>query len=649
MRYTEKNEMLERNVSKMAKVAILVPYLDMCEMARSLVSAYRHIDPICVEYTQTDHVADRARALVQGGCDLIVSRGTQASLIKQSVEIPVVELKVTAQELGRLFLNLKQELRAERPRIALIGFANMFGDMSQFNDLFQIDLQCYMVAEDSQLSAMVEQALSEECQAVVGGDIVCQKARDLGLPCCFIPSGTESMRNALQIASSLCYAIDLEKKNSAEMDTMLNYTFNGIMQVDPDGVIRRINRTGYNILGRLPADIIGQPVVRVVPQITLHLLDSVLTRGEETYALVMDVPQKAIIVNMAPILVDGRIDGAILTFQEGQRISEMDSEMRRELYQRGFIAKYSFEKLALTGSRENEQIKLARRIAKYSDPVLITGPAGIGKDMMAQCLHNESLCKANAFVPVDCSAWQPDNLDTLLFGNFTTRKDSEACMAELAKDGTLYLDNVEKLPFETQYKLKCLIDHRFFHNGVKQAVSTFVRVIASTTANLAALVEKGAFRRDLYYALSVLNLEMAPLRGNRPMIAFWLDRYLQEWQEHYKRYVHLTNGARAFLETYDWPGNVKQINHTCQRIVLLTEKRSIDEVFIRHQLEQVTPRLLPGTDKVVLYKDPKAVEIAELLRAHGGNREEVAAALGVSKTTLWRYIKKYGIEQDYTY
>lgn len=633
----------------MAKVAILVPYLDMCETARSLVSAYRHIDPICVEYTQTDHVADRARALEQGGCDLIVSRGTQASLIKQSVEIPVVELKVTAQELGRLFLNLKQELRAERPRIALIGFANMFGDMSQFNDLFQIELQCYMVAENSQLSAMVEQALSEECQAVVGGDIVCQKARDLGLPCRFIPSGTESMRNALQTASSLCYAIDLEKKNSAEMDTMLNYTFNGIMQVDPDGVIRRINRTGYNMLGRLPADIIGQPVVRVVPQITPHLLDSVLTRGEETYALVMDVPQKAIIVNMAPILVDGRIDGAILTFQEGQRISEMDSEMRRELYQRGFIAKYSFEKLALTGSRENEQIKLARRIAKYSDPVLITGPAGIGKDMMAQCLHNESLCKANAFVPVDCSAWQPDNLDTLLFGNFTTRKDSEACMAELAKDGTLYLDNVEKMTFETQYKLKCLIDHRFFHNGAKQAVGTFVRVIASTTANLAALVEKGAFRRDLYYALSVLNLEMAPLRGDRPMIAFWLDRYLQEWQEHYKRYVHLTNGARAFLETYDWPGNVKQIDHTCQRIVLLTEKRSIDEVFIRHQLEQVTPRLLPGTDKVVLYKDPKAVEIAELLRAHGGNREEVAAALGVSKTTLWRYIKKYGIEQDYTY
>ena len=91
------------------------------------------------------------------------------------------------------------------------------------------------------------------------------------------------------------------------------------------------------------------------------------------------------------------------------------------------------------------------------------------------------------------------------------------------------------------------------------------------------------------------------------------------------------------------------MNSLCERIVLLTERSSVDEVFIRGQLETVTPKLLAGTEKVVVYKDPKAVELAELLRKHGGNRAAVAAELGISKTTLWRYVKKYGIEKDFTY
>lgn len=113
--------------------------------------------------------------------------------------------------------------------------------------------------------------------------------------------------------------------------------------------------------------------------------------------------------------------------------------------------------------------------------------------------------------------------------------------------------------------------------------------------------------------------------------------------------MHLTQGARQFLLDYDWPGNLDQLSRVCERIVLLTEKRNIDEVFLRRQVEQITPKTLPGTEKVVLYKDQKAVEIAALLRRYSGNRERVAEELGVSKTTLWRYIKKYGIEPDYNY
>ena len=114
-------------------------------------------------------------------------------------------------------------------------------------------------------------------------------------------------------------------------------------------------------------------------------------------------------------------------------------------------------------------------------------------------------------------------------------------------------------------------------------------------------------------------------------------------------YVHLTQGALRFVQDYDWPGNLEQMSSVCERIILLTEQRSIDEVFVRKQVEQILPDILPGTEKVVLYKDKEAVRIAELLKKHNGNREKVAAELGVSKTTLWRHMKKYGIEKDYTF
>lgn len=634
----------------MARVAILVPFAEMRELAAPLLAGVgRHMTVICLEYLRTEAVASRARELELQGCELIIARGAQANIIRHAVKLPLVELCVTTQELGLVMLQLKEELGCERPRIGLIGFANMLCDTSHFNALFGIDLRTYMVESSEELLGAVELALQDGCNAVIGGEIVCDEAARRELPCRFIPAGEESMRNALQTASATCYAIDMEKKNSAEMDTMLNYTFSGIMQVDSRGVVQRVNRAGYDLLERIPGELVGRPVTEIIPNFNQKILDDTLVLGKEAYAFVLDIHHKAAVINLAPIRVDGVIEGALLTFQEGKRIIEMDSELRRELYQRGYIAKYTFDKLPLHSKDAEATARLGKRIAKYTAPVLLTGEEGSGKSILAQCIHNESLARANAFVPLDCSAWLPETLDTMLFGNYTTRKDSSACMAELARDGTLFLSHVEALPFEAQYKLLSLVQGKFLHNGSNRPVGVNVRVIAASSVNLPARVQRGEFRSDLYYALSVLSMELPPLRRRRDDILPWMDYYLNEWQESYKRYIHLTQGARQFLLGYDWPGNLNQLNSVCQRIVLLTEKRNIDESFLRAQLEQVAPRMLPGTEKVVLYKDQKAVRIAELLRQYGGSREKVAAELGVSKTTLWRYIKKYGIEADFTY
>lgn len=633
----------------MAKIAILVPHQEMCEIARPLIEQYSNLNVICLEYIQTAQVKHRAHELEEQGCELIVARGVHARIIKRSIKVPLVEMRVTAQELGMIMLDIKRELGQSQPRIGLVGFDNMLCDTKPFNMLFDIDLRTYLVDRDSELVPAVELALQEGCQAVVGGDIVCACAQDMGLPNRFIPSGAESLRAALEIASRVSYAIDLEKHDRALMDTMLNYTFTGIMRVDKNGFILRINRAGYNMLGLTPSEVVGSRVTDVLPELAEKTLKDTLEKGEEVYASLMGFQKRSLVVNLAPLRIDGENSGAILTFQEGRRIIEMDSQLRQELYQRGYIARYSFGATKLKSKESQALERMAKRIAKYDAPVLIKGETGTGKGIMAQCIHNESLQRHSAYVWADCSAWQPETLDTMLFGNYTTRKDSPACMVELAQEGTLYLSHIETLSSETQYKLHNLIQGRFLHNGSNRSVAAKVRIITSTSVSLAAQVENGAFRNDLYYSLCPLSLELRPLRERREDILSWAAFYLKEWGTKYDRYVHMTQDAQKFMLEYDWPGNLDQLNNVCQRIVLLTERRNIDRAFLRRQLDQVTPKILPGTKEVVVCKDPKAVELADLLRRHNGNRANAAAELGVSKTTLWRHIKKYGIEKDFTF
>lgn len=634
----------------MAKVAILVPQEEMCALAAPLVSEFSNISLMCldyVNYNETYQAVARAKELEEQGCELIIARGVQSRMIKYNTSVTVVEIQITTQELGMVMMQLRQELQMECPRLGLICFDNMIGDTSHFNELFSVDLRTYFVKSSEELSDTVDQAVADGCHAVIGGNIVCERARALELPSRFLPAGMESLRNALATASRVCYAIDQEKQNITEMDTMLNNTFSGIMQVDRNGVINRVNRTGYALLNQTPGELIGRPAVEAIPALSRQMMEDALIHGQEAYAFVLNIRQKAVVLNIAPIRIDEEIVGAILTFQESKRIIDMDSELRRELYQMGYVAKYSFDSIICESKEAKELVKVAKRIAKFPAPILLTGEDGSGKGIIAQCIHKESLYQNSAFVAVDCSAWLPETLDGMLFGNYSTRKDSPACIAELAQNGTLYLSRVENLLLETQYKLLNLIRGKFLHNGSNRPSASTVRVIASTNCNLIAKVEQGEFRRDLYYALNVLSLEILPLRQHREDIQGWVDYYLQEWQELYQRYIQLTSGARQFIREYDWPGNLDQINSICERVVLLTEKRNIDEVFLRKQLEQVTPKLMTGTEKVVLFEDPKAMELAQLLTKHNGNREKVALELGISKTTLWRRMKKYGIEASY--
>ena len=632
----------------MAKAAILMPYPELKDMAEALIPQYPRLTPMAVEYAQTAQAQQRARALVEKGCELIIARGLQARMIREAVLIPVIEMRASTQELESLVLELKKKVHpaeGQRLRLGIISFFNMLHNTERFNELFDIDLKVYTATSIDQYPQLVDRAYADGCLGLIGGQVAGRRAAELGLAFCFLSMGEESVREALEAASLVGYSIDLLKRSNAEMSTMLDNTFSAIMQVDGTGTVRRVNRALHQLLGREPDDVIGCPAVKVVPGLSQDDLDAVLVSGREIDTRVLALGRRTVLMNITPVLVEEQIDGAIFTFQEGQRISEMDTRLRQELTRQGHIAQHSFDQIFAADPEFKALLHQAKQLSRTPFPVLLSGESGTGKGILAQCMHNESLHRHAAFITVDCSIWHPDDLDEKLFGRFS-RREGELSLAEQARGGTLYLRQVELLGMETQYKLLRLAKGQFLRNGLNQSVPTDVKLILSTEADLLALTRAGSFRRDLYYALSALRLDVPPLRSRRADIVSWFSAILDDWCGRIKRQIRLTREAEGFLAAYDWPGNLDQMSSLCQRLVLLSEKRTVDESALRAHLKAMEggARAEPGA----LAQDPRAIELAAVLTRCHGSRERAAMELGISKTTLWRRMKKYGISRDLT-
>ena len=637
----------------MARMSVLVPYQNILDLAEHMFDEYPRIQRHTVEFVNNEKIAERAKELEAEGCDLIMARGFQARLVKHAVRLPIVEIRVTAQELGMLMLDIKEELGQDNPKIALIGPDNMHCDTTHFNRLFQVDVEIYQIKaeydSEEALRTAVKDAVQNGCQGVIGGSTVCWQAEELGIIHRFIPCGRESLQTAFDMAERVCYAIDQEKINAAEMGVMLDNSQRGIMRINSDGIVLRANANTFNLLNLPPMDLIGKNLSEVFPALSNELLEKALKNGEESYTILVLPSKRETVVNINPVLLEDRVNGAILTLQEGRRIMEMSSELRHELYLQGHMAPWHFNQFPAVSEESRKVLERANQIAKYSAPILLSGEAGTGKEFLAQCIHNAGITKGNAFISLDCHAFHEDTLDTLLFGAYSVTRNTAASMVEAAQDGTLFLSNFDYLSDELQFKMLRLINGVFMRNGSNKLMDANVRIIAATRSNLIAKVENGTFRTDLYYAVNALGITVKPLRQRREDIMPWVNYYLNQWKERYDKVVHLTHGAKNFLMEYDWPGNLNEINSVCEKIVLLSESRNVDEGFLRRQIDQLTPKMMPGTEQIVLYKDEKAVEIAALLKKYDGNRQKVADALGVSKTTLWRYIRKFGIDKDYSY
>jgi len=634
----------------MAEITLFVPREEMLQQAHNIVQADNFNIKEMKVINTSDSVSE-ARSALARGANIIIARGYQASLIKHYTNIPVVEIQLTGQEMGLLITKAKQIVKKERPVIGVVGFSNMFCDMTYFNQIYQIELRTYLAPDAEGLHSAIQQAINDNLDIIIGGDTAIKAASDAGIPSLFLSSTEDSLREAFKVAEKMQYAIDLEKRDTAQLETLLDYSFSGIIKINKSGNIVIINRIMEEILKKSSSDVVGKPVTEVIKDISIDIINKILLEGNEIYSSFITLNDVALVVIIAAIKVDEKIDGAIITCHKLKKMKQVEAEILRERYLYGYIAKGNFDDIPHYSKEMQKSIALARIYAQSRSPVLICGEIGTEMELFAQAIHNNSLYKNGPYITVNCFGISDEMQTEIIFGsrNEKSSDNNEGALAA-ANHGTLLISEIDKLSLNSQYRLYRAIRYKsLIRNDIEKTISIDVRIIATTTKKLSVLVQQGQFREDLYYLLSGLTIDVEPLRNRPEDLEYLLDMYIKLYCDMYSRYHVLTSGARKILMEYPWPGNLIQLESFCERMILSASHRSLDEPFVKNLMDELFPNIhhQNNREKIIVYKNPEAIAITEALEKYDGNRSLAAAALGISKTTLWRHMKKYGISNKY--
>ena len=631
-----------------AKIAILLPDSEMMSLALRAAKQYQ-LDLSSISIIDRENFEDVAKAVIQNGADIIIARGGQAFTLKRQYQIPVVDIRITAFEIGLMLQKARDCSEKPIPLIALTGPRNMFVPVNipAFEEAYQVQLKLYLFEEPEEMGTAAEHAIADGADVVIGGSFVCRHCEEAGVPALRTFSSEESVMEACRFASMLSDALDQEKQYAASLNMLLDRVSSGLIQIDENGLVLRANQFVEHLLMAESGSLKGLPVWRILPGISETLLRAVLVKHKEIRSASVVISRSEFSVSISPILVGTSATGALISFHEMQPAPDHDMPYAKELLKRGYRASYTFSSLITRSPVMRNLAEQAKNYAAFPFPILISGPDGTEKRLLAVCIHNAGAFCKKPFIRIDCNSDAMDEAERLLFPKADAAKEHRSSYETSC---TLYLHEVSALSPSGQSRLLKLIQGNTADiNGPDTATASSrnIRLIASSSQDLLQLVREGKFRNDVYYALSVMHLSLPPLKMRREDIMGWVDYYVGSLQKSCGRYIHFTKDAQQFLLAYDWPDNLFELKTVCKRLFVNCHKYYIDAADIEAQLDGIVFDN-PDTAAPIPTGQPdrQASRIINTLRKYGGNRELSAQELGISTTTLWRQMKKYRIPKN---
>ena len=635
------------------KICIIAPYADLAELA----CAVGRETPIPFDVWEGNLEIGGAKAqqAEKEGAQVIVSRGGTASIIRQKVSLPVVEIQVTGYDV----LRVMRPLIGAGKTAGIVGYFNVVKGCRYVCDLLGIPSREFILPTDyteidwEEIRARLRRIIEEEGVDVLIGDTVAfaNSVGNLGRDVLLITSGRESILRAVEEAANLLCVREEEQKNAQRFEAVLNFVHDGVLATDEGGLLTVVNPVAEKIFDVQRDEVLGLPVTTVIRDTRI---DKVLQSGSPEFDQLQQAPAGHILTNRIPIRVDGEVKGVVATFQEVSQIEAAERKIRQNLYGKGMVTRYTFRDILTRDPQMIRLIKLAKGYAKTNATILIQGESGTGKELFAQSIHAYSPRAQGPFVAINCSALPPPLLESELFGYvegaFTGAKRSgKIGLFEMAHNGTIFLDEIGEMDRTLQARLLRVLEERqVMRLGSDSMIPVNIRVLAATNQDLRRRASQGTFRVDLLYRLNVLNLPMVPLRQRKADIAYLAEHFLLRYQtEHQRRIEAIPAKISALLEDYEWPGNVRELKNVMERLVLSAENGRIEEGTARLLLEEMQeiwngppgeaelPELMSGTLQQI-----KKRLIHQVLRQEGGNKSRAAKRLGVDRATIDRLISE---------
>lgn len=449
------------------------------------------------------------------------------------------------------------------------------------------------------------------------------------------------------------------KKVTAYFHTLAETVNDAVTAVDQEGKVICWNAPAEGTYGIKRGNILGRKIGEYfhVEDIVLH---RILNEGRPVRkAYHRPDSDTHVLINASPIIQDNTIVGGVATEQDITRIVRLNEELYSSVPQL-VHPENPFSSIIGTGTEIQQVLQIARKTTYADIPVLLTGESGSGKEMLAQAIHYSGPKKNEPFLSVNCISVPAGLLEAELFGYqrkaFTDEEQvGQAGKLEQASQGTLFITDIDQMPFDIQVKLSNYLEHQSFHRiGGTELVTAQTRIIASASPVIDTMVKEGNFHKDLYFHLAVIRIDIPPLRERIEDIVELAQKFMQEFTIKYKKPMpNIDPTVITALINYDWPGNVRELRNVVERFILLNDG---DVITLEHLPRGVVtssqsihgPMDIPNQDEP-LYKEHVATNeeasvIEEALRKTYGNKSAAAKLLGISRATLYNKIKEYGLD-----
>ncbi|MEW5322231.1 sigma 54-interacting transcriptional regulator [Geobacillus thermoleovorans] len=442
---------------------------------------------------------------------------------------------------------------------------------------------------------------------------------------------------------------------SKKMETIIEFSTDGIYVVDGNGVTLMVNSAYEKITGFRREELIGRHMEELVGKGYFDQSVSLLVLQQKQRVSILQKigGKKDVIVTGNPVFNDqGEIDMIVTSVRDISKLNELKMELEKaksfsqmSQHRYTFSTSDSDEQIICRSPLMKTLIHKVEQIAAYPTTVLLTGPSGVGKEVIANMIHHLSPRKDQPFIKVNCAAIPETLLESELFGYekgaFTGAQASgKIGLFELADRGTIMLDEIGEMPLSLQVKLlRVLQEKQIQRIGSRHAKKLDIRIIAATNQNLSELIASGKFRSDLYYRLQVIELFIPPLAERPEDIEPLLDHYFTFYCKLYRIHKQLSPRTKAVLQQYHWPGNVRELKNLMESLVVSVPARYIepDDLPTHIRSQSDTSSCLTLKEKVEQFEKRLAYEAIE----KSPSLRKAAERLGIDHSTLIKKLKRW--------